>query len=224
MKKSGTRITYSPTDLARFMENEFITWMDRFYLEFPAEVVPDEKAEEMEILIRRGFQHEETVLKGFNEATGGVFQVSQGDDRYQDTIQAMRAGHRVIYQAALQRDVFAGYADFLVRVERPSGLGNHSYEVCDAKLAHSAKPSFVIQLCCYADSLECIQGLRPDHITVLLGNGSQARFRTDDFFFYYLTLKESVFKAAMHIQSRHASRASWPRPKWTMGDGGERVA
>jgi len=176
------------------MENEFITWMDRFYLEFPAEVVPDEKAEEMEILIRRGFQHEETVLKGFNEATGGVFQVSQGDDRYQDTIQAMRAGHRVIYQAALQRDVFAGYADFLVRVERPSGLGNHSYEVCDAKLAHSAKPSFVIQLCCYADLLEGIQGRRPNHLTVLLGNGSQARFRTDDFFFYYLTLKEAFLK------------------------------
>ena len=100
------------------MENEFITWMDRFYLEFPAGVAPDENAAEMEILIRRGFQHEETVLKGFNEATGSVFQVSQGDDGYQDTIQAMRAGHQVIYQAALQRDVFAGYADFLLRVER----------------------------------------------------------------------------------------------------------
>src|SRR5881396_3014446 len=143
MKKSGTRITYSPTDLARFMENEFITWMDRFYLEFPAEVAPDEKPEEMDILIRRGLQHEESVLRGFNEASGSVFQVSEGDDRYQDTIHAMRAGHQIIYQAALQRDVFAGYADFLVRVERPSELGNHSYEACDAKLAHSSKPYFV---------------------------------------------------------------------------------
>src|SRR3989442_5931920 len=180
MKKSGTRITYSPTDLARFMENEFITWMDRFYSEFPAEAAPDKNAAEMEILIRRGFQHEEAALRGFKEATGSVFEVLQDEDRYQNTIQAMRTGHQIIYQAALQRDAFAGYADFLVRADRPSELGNHSYDVCDARLAHSAKPYFVIQLCCYADLLECIQGRRPDHLTVLLGNGAQARFRTDD--------------------------------------------
>src|ERR1019366_3229320 len=35
MKKDGT-LFYSPTDLIRFMESPFATWMERFNLEFPA--------------------------------------------------------------------------------------------------------------------------------------------------------------------------------------------
>src|SRR5437870_13834098 len=53
---------------------------------------------------------------------------------------------------------------FLSPCKSTSKLGNHSYEVWDTKLARRAKPYFVIQLCCYAEMLEAIQGFRPEFI------------------------------------------------------------
>ena len=41
MRKDGARYRFSPSDLINFMRSEFITWMDRFYREFPDEIEPD---------------------------------------------------------------------------------------------------------------------------------------------------------------------------------------
>ena len=57
------------------------------------------------------------------------------------TLEAMRAGADVVFQAALFDGRRLGYADFLRRVERPSDLGEWSYEVWDTKLARHAKAS-----------------------------------------------------------------------------------
>ena len=71
----------------------------------------------------------------------------------------MRAGADVIYQGAFVRDGWRGLSDFLLRVERPSALGVWSYEVLDTKVARTAKPSHILQLCFYADEIAVIQGL-----------------------------------------------------------------
>ena len=63
----------------------------------------------------------------------------------------MRAGAEVIYQATFLRDGLRGHADFLFRVDRPSDLGDWSYEVADTKLARRAKPYFILQLCFYSE-------------------------------------------------------------------------
>jgi len=47
----------------------------------------------------------------------------------------MRAGPKVIFQAAFFDGRWRGYADFLLRVEHSSKLGDFSYEVLDTKLA-----------------------------------------------------------------------------------------
>ena len=65
-------------------------------------------------------------------------------------LDAMRRGVEVIHQAALVGDGIGGYADFLERVERPSTLGDWSYEVSDAKLARITKTYFLVQLSAYA--------------------------------------------------------------------------
>ena len=44
MRKEEGALIYSPSDLINFIENEFITWMDRYYLEFPGEVQPDARS------------------------------------------------------------------------------------------------------------------------------------------------------------------------------------
>ena len=40
MRYEGSRLIYSPSDLLRYLESPFASWMDRCYLENPGAVVP----------------------------------------------------------------------------------------------------------------------------------------------------------------------------------------
>ena len=62
----------------------------------------------------------------------------------------MQDGYQVIYQAYLERNHFAGSADFLIRKQGKSTLGNYYYEAWDTKLSQVTKTYFIIQLCCYS--------------------------------------------------------------------------
>ena len=65
-----------------------------------------------------------------------------------------------------------GFADFLERL--PDG----TYEPVDTKLARSAKPPHVLQLCFYAEQLARIQGAPVEHVHVELGRGERETFRS----------------------------------------------
>ena len=93
-----------------------------------------------------------------------------------ETVDAMRAGAEVIYQGVLFDGVrWRGYSDFLHRVERPSELGDFSYEVADTKLARRVKPYFLLQLCFYSELVEAIQGVPPERMHVVLGTRESQR-------------------------------------------------
>ena len=175
MRKQDGSWQYSPSDLVTFMESEFASWMDRYALEFPQRVTPDEDDEQLKILQARGLEHEKAVLANALRDQGDVCEVPSLRDRGSLTLDAMRQGRRVIYQAALSHENFSGYADFLARIEGASDLGDYHYEVWDAKLALSAKPYFIVQLCCYAEMLLAIQGRLPEEIQIVLGDGVSRR-------------------------------------------------
>jgi len=102
----------------------------------------------------------------------------------------MRAGAEVIYQGALLDGDWRGYADFLERVPAPSpAFGNYSYEVVDTKLARTAKPRFLVQLCLYCELLSSVQGLRPERMHVVSGSGERHSFRVDEFAAFYRRLR-----------------------------------
>ncbi len=75
------------------------------------------------------------------------------DEAAARTEQAMRDGADVIYQAIFSRDGWRGLADFVIRVDEPSDLGDWSYEAWDTKLARSAKPAAVLQLVFYSQEI-----------------------------------------------------------------------
>ena len=50
MYKNGSDYIYSPSDLIGFLENECVTWLDRYNLEFPGELSEDEPTEEDELV------------------------------------------------------------------------------------------------------------------------------------------------------------------------------
>ena len=99
----------------------------------------------------------------------------------------MRDGADVIYQGVLFDNRRFGYADFLRRVERPSGLGEWGYEVWDTKLARQAKASAVLQLCLYSDVVGELQGKQPEEMHLALGGVQRETisFRVADYAAYF---------------------------------------
>ena len=57
------------------------------------------------------------------------------DEAQQRTLDAMRSGVDVVYQGVFIGEGWRGLADFLIRVDTPSELGDWSYEALDTKLA-----------------------------------------------------------------------------------------
>jgi predicted RecB family nuclease len=181
------RIIYSPSDLTRFMESPFASWMDRLYLECPDCVTPDERDDELQLYADAGITHEAKFVQQL-EKDGKDLCWVQGDNRDavgEMTRSAIVEGREVIFQAYLSLPPFAGYADFLARVS----TNPTRYEVWDTKLAKTPKPYYLVQLCCYAEMLEAIQGKRPEFVEVILGNGTRQRFRSEDYWYYYQHLK-----------------------------------
>jgi len=196
-------IAFSPSDLLKFWQSPFASWMDRFALEYPAQAPSRDTQDQLsESLSKRGQVHEDALCQSFKDNGLSVIRISGGSEesRRSATLEAMSSGVDVIAQAQLERGSLSGYADFLVKKshqpgERDSDLGNWHYEVWDAKLAGGVKPSFILQLCSYADMLESMQGMLPSRVAVVLGNGSIEHQWLSDYFPFYQTLKRSFFEA-----------------------------
>jgi len=203
MQKRAARLIFSPSDLMTFLESPFASWMDRFHVERPGVLIPAEQDDERALLAKMGVAHEERELAALVAAGRDVWSPPNRKTAFEDTMLAMRAGHDVIYQAALRRDDFAGHADFLIRVEEPSALGSFSYEVSDTKLARRPKPYFLVQLCAYAAMLEAAQGVRPAFVHVVTGDGLTHEFRTEDYAHYFRALEQAFLAAQAAFDPEH---------------------
>ena len=194
MQKNGNgRLIYSPSDLIRFYQSPFASWMDRWHLEGNCPEAPDPDSEEQKLLAKTGDLHEKATLQELKQA-GNVHEIDKtgGFERARkETVAAAGKKAPVIYQAALGHEMFAGYADFL--------FWEKGYEVWDTKLAKSPKPYYTIQLCCYSEMLAKTFGAdRPKRFGVILGDKSRVTFQTEDFFYLYLNLKEKFLR--MHLE------------------------
>jgi predicted RecB family nuclease len=196
----GTR-RYSPKDLIAYLEGDFAAWCERLAAQgarLPAELLSEvgelrlDEDPQLDSAARKGAEHEARYLAALKGSTPGLVEIARNDPAgAEKTLAAMRAAAPVIYQAHLQVADWQGYPDFLFLVAGPSSLGDHHYVPWDTKLARSAKPYFIVQLCAYAELLEVIQGLRPADLVFVLGNDEVRRFPTNDYFFFYRQLKRS---------------------------------
>jgi uncharacterized protein len=197
MRRVADGLLYSPSDLTGFMDSSFASWMTRLALEHPERIPaqddpPAGPVEDIDRILREhGDAHEREVLELLRAAGRDVAEIPDAADALERTLRAMRSGREIVYQGHLRLPLFAGVADFLVRIDEPSRLGDHGYEVWDAKLARRARPYFLVQLCAYAEMLEAVQGWRPERVRVVLGSSESRAFRTDDHFFFYRFLKQA---------------------------------
>src|SRR5437588_258927 len=160
------------------------------------EVIEQTRTDSTELVARKGSEHEQRYLESLIAQQLHVVTIPSSIDGAATaseaaaaTEAAMRAGADVIYQAALADGGWRGYADFLERIPRPSpALGDWSYEVIDTKLARRPRPEFIVQLCLYSDLLARVQGLQPEQMHIVLGNGERESFRLQEFAAFYRRL------------------------------------
>lgn len=197
--KKTNQYQYSPSDLTRYMESPFASWMTRFVCEFP-DRAPEKDSEDalLQSLQQKGYAHEDKLEAKLIAEGKNVVKI-EGDsnrEKCEKTLAAMQSGADVVVQARLELGQLGGYADFLVKIPHELGqprsaFGDWHYEVWDTKLAGQIKPTFIVQLCCYAEMLKAIQGILPENITVALGSGECETLQTIDFYHYYQLLKNN---------------------------------
>jgi predicted RecB family nuclease len=186
-EEQGVRL-YAATDLVNFLGCGHATFLDLRQLTDPA-VPPAEDDEQLALLREKGFEHERSFLERLRAEGRGIVEIPAEaglGERVAATRQAMLDGVEVIYQGALLSAPWHGFSDFLLRVDGvASRLGSYTYDVADTKLARTATPKHVIQLCVYAELLEEVQGQAPPRMHVVLGNGVTVSLRTADIRHYY---------------------------------------
>jgi uncharacterized protein len=200
MQLAGNRLVLSPSDLNDYVECEHLTALARDVAvgTRPRPHVPNEYAE---LLRRKGAEHEAAYLAQLRREGRQVVDAA-GPDPWdfeaaaRVTVEAMRAGAEIVYQATFVYGDWRGRADLLERVERATTLGGWGYEPVDAKLARAEKPTYVLQLCFYSEAIAAIQGSPPEAMHVLLGGGERATLRFEDYAAYYRRVRRG-FEAAL---------------------------
>ena len=190
MHVSADRLHLSPSDVTAFLACEHLTTLSLALARGELER-PEVENEQAELIFRKGIEHERAYLESLRADGLTVLEIDDPRGDYEGaartTADAIRVGESdVIYQGVLADDGWRGVADFLLR--QPDG----TYEALDTKLAHSAKPAYILQLLFYNEQLARIQGHAPQRIHVLLGSGERASFRPGDFAAYYRRVRSRL--------------------------------
>src|SRR5438270_13814827 len=187
MHLTDRRLILSASDLTGFLECPHLTQQELAATR--GEVVrPERDDPELELMARHGTAHEATYLDAYRAAGKNVVVIETSGatlDAYakarEQTLEAMSSGIDVIYQATLFDGRWLGYADFLEKVDAPSELGAHSYEVVDTKLARSAKAAALLQTSLYSELVAEMHGRSPAWMHLALGDGTRPRFRVSHY-------------------------------------------
>jgi uncharacterized protein len=170
----------------------------------------------LELLIRRGLEHEQRFVDALSAGAATVVNVPQGvrdDERVVTTLQAMHQGADVIVQGGLRHGTWNGRPDVMLRVSTKSGLGDWSYEVYDTKLARETKAGTILQLCLYSELLASAQEARPEHFHVITPDSEtpQQKYRFADYAAYFRLVRRQM-GAAMSLGDDRLADTYYPEP------------
>lgn len=180
MRRIDGALRLSASDLMRFQGCRHATALDLRYLDDRG-MTPDTDTDDALLLQRQGDDHELNFLESLRSSGLVIAEVDKDglalEESVERTLEALRSGADIVFQGAFLEGAWGGYSDFLEKVNRPSALGEFSYEVVDTKLKRKPDPKHVLQLSLYSDLLARIQGQEPERAHLELGDGS--RFSVD---------------------------------------------
>jgi len=184
---------FSATDVASFLACHHLLTLDR------AQTAGEIKRlffhdPSIELLRELGAKHEQAYFRHLAETQRlEIAEIPTNvswAEAVAHTVDALRRGVSVVYQATFQHGLWHGRSDFLVRVQKPSVLGPWSYEPVETKLARSTEAGALIQLCFYSDLLSQIQGVQPDWMHVVLGrNMNSEKYPVEQYIAYFRKIK-----------------------------------
>jgi predicted RecB family nuclease len=182
MQQLDDRLILSPSDVTGYLACEHLTTLSLAVARGEL-TKQDAVNEQAELVFRKGREHEAAYLQRLRDEGREVVEISLEPDLdwergARETREAIERGVDVVYQAVLTDGGWRGVADFLER------QADGSYEAVDTKLARSAKPAYILQLCFYSEQLARVQGREPARMHVLLGSGERLSFRPQEFAAY----------------------------------------
>ena len=173
----------SATDLTRATECEWSVLRRLDARLGRVDAVPDPADALRDRAALLGDVHEARQLAEYRRTFGaGVVEIERPADSrdpvalaaaQQRTLDAIRSGADVVFQATLFDGGFVGFADFLVR-------NGDEWDVYDTKLARRAKVTALMQLAAYAGRLQALGVPVGDRVHLLLGDGSTSTHRLAD--------------------------------------------
>ena len=228
-KKGKNRANnFSPGDLKLYYESPYASWMEQLTRDNPDHGIrPD--------LIATGAGTADSVDPTKNKvfidqlkAAGNQVVLIASDThetgRQLNSVNAMRTGAHFIFDAHLNVTPLTGAIDILVRTGGTSRLGDYHYVPAKFYYNDPALTDMPVELCCFVDMLEHLQGMRPQEILQITDPNSVsphiARLPAEPWMFDYRKLKIGYRKAQMEFdpdpekmpdpaESRHWGR--WSR-------------
>lgn len=184
MRKIDNKLLLSTADLMRFMGCAHATTLDLMRLRGGA--TPGEDTEDAALLQKQGDAHEASHHERLKSEGKSVVEMERGSlaQGTEATAAALASGPEVVFQGAFLSGNWGGWSDFLMIVDRPSALGQFSYEVADTKLKRRPHPKHVLQLVLYSDLLAEIQRAVPEFAYVELGTAERATPRLASYAHY----------------------------------------
>jgi predicted RecB family nuclease len=183
MQRSHGRLVLSPTDLTKHVACPHVTTLDLLAVD-DASIRASTPDDALNLIFAKGLTHEHGYLEQLRAEGRRIVEIDTSTrDREAEeraTVAAMREGVDVVYQATLYDGRWVGYADFLLRTERPSDLGDWSYDIADTKLARRLKVPALLQMATYAERLAVLQGVPPQYLVVVTGDKQQHPWRLVD--------------------------------------------
>ena len=224
MERIGDRMIYSAGDLVDFVACRHLSAMEALVARGVER--PPHLSEEDDLVLAAGRAHERAYLERLRAEGKEVVDLVTAPSfegrrtAAAATVEAMRAGAEVIHNATFfEPDApgggWLGIADFLMRVEGHSDFGAWHYEVADTKLARHAKASAIVQLCVYDELLTRVQGVAPESMHAILGDGSIATYPSEDSRSYYRRLKEDFLAHDFAAPSYPVPVAQCARCRWS---------
>ena len=222
MNRIEGQLVLSPTDLTKHLACAHVTTLDLAALDDPGGGAGAKIADDaLNLVFSKGMDHERAYLLRLREAGLEVteiptrFDVTGRIEAEQETLAAMRTGVDVIYQATFYDGSWGGQADFLLRTDRPSDLGEWSYDIADTKLARRLKVPALLQMATYAERLALLQGVHPEFLSVVTGDGVERPWRLADVASYArrarsrLRLAVEARPATQPVPVAHCSQCRW---------------
>lgn len=184
MQRIDGHLVLSPTDLTKHVACPHITTLDLEALDSTREMRASGPDDTLNLVFAMGLTHERDYLESLI-ARGLVIEdiaaLGLGTQAAEEaTRDAMRRGVDVIYQATFFDGHWVGFADFLLKTDRPSELGGWSYDIADTKLARRLKVPALLQMATYAARLATLQGVEPQYLVVVTGDKHQHPWRLID--------------------------------------------